>query len=133
MWCVKCCGCDRLMTRDGSPGQRYPTSFLEVKGKGKGKGSRQKAVFVPGRNLTPEEAGLIADFQTKADADSFARKHGWQTEDPDGENHRCPECLRSEMEAPRGAHVWIDLPQSANAGNPRTIPESPEERQKQKP
>lgn len=80
-WMVLCCGCYRLMDRDGKPWAPRPLD------------ADPKSGVVP--------IGHIADFATHAEADQFAKGHGWQIADEAGPNHRCPDCLK-ESEAKRG-------------------------------
>jgi len=62
---IMCCGCRRLLGRDGS------------------------AIVLK----SIEESAMIAIFKNRTEADSFAESNKWSTKDPDGtSNHRCPEC-----------------------------------------
>lgn len=42
-----------------------------------------------------EDSQKISGFETKEEADEAARMAGWQTEDAEGSNHRCPDCLKA--------------------------------------
>lgn len=65
LWALKCCGCDRLMDKDGKPWELKGKSGIDV-------------------------GAVIAAFDTKAEADQFASDHGWRAE---GGDHRCPKCV----------------------------------------
>ena len=56
-----------------------------------------------------EFSKVVASFDTKEEADSFALAHGWQTVDKDGMNHRCPNCVQLEAgrnsTTKRGAYI----------------------------
>jgi hypothetical protein len=71
-WALKCCGCDRLMDKDGG--------------------------VVPRGTSAIQLSEVAASFDTKQEADRFAEEHGWRTADAEGINHRCPECVNAAQE-----------------------------------
>ena len=85
-WMVLCCGCGRLLVKDGT------------------------AINLPFAGGVISTA-VMADFATPKEADEFAASHGWQVNDTKGPNHRCPECRsRKRRGKHRGAYVtreWV--------------------------
>ncbi len=78
---VMCCGCYRMMAPAGKP----------------------LTALRPGTHGIPEpmsEIGPndIAWFATKEQANEAAQRFGWSTEDREGPNHRCPDCIAAESE-----------------------------------
>jgi hypothetical protein len=102
-WMVMCCGCGRLLNKDGSTGVQIAFD-----------GVLNYATFC---NFTDEQKKVIADFDTKQEADAAAVKAGWAVEDREGPNHRCAKCLAIHKkrkkwnkaghheEKPRGAYI----------------------------
>jgi hypothetical protein len=82
---VMCCGCYRLMAKDGKPlaKMRQGPHGLE-----------------PVSEVGEDD---LACFRTKEECDEGARKAGWKAE---GGNHRCPDCVRELEQSDRyGAYV----------------------------
>ncbi len=80
-WAVMCCGCFRILLKDGRAAE-----FNPAKGEPNAK-----------------------DFPTAKSADAFARKHGWTVEDGNHRCLQCSE--RNEAEAEpvrRGAYLSTD-------------------------
>jgi hypothetical protein len=83
---VMCCGCYRMMAPDGK--------LLAGMRTGKG------GVPEPIAEVTAED---FAWFSSKEAADEAAKRAGWRTEDREGPNHRCPDCIAvAEEEVSRG-------------------------------
>src|SRR5437868_3406367 len=76
-----CCGCYRLMGKDGKP--------ISV--------CRDKGGFISWSDT--------AEFPNAKAADQSAEKAGWQVKDKEGPNHRCPDCAAKAKTKGRGAIV----------------------------
>lgn len=74
-----CCGCYRMMAPDGKPLA----------------GMRMNAQGIP-EPLAKVTAEDIAWFSSKDEGNEAAAHFGWSTEDREGPNHRCPDCIAAE-------------------------------------
>jgi len=78
-WILQCCGCGRLMGRDG---------MIERK--------------------APIKAEKVASYDSKAEADDAALSRGWSVSDGEGPNHRCPACREAAIHPSGYAGVVYD-------------------------
>lgn len=99
MLSVMCCGCLRLLGKDGELlGTRSEDGGATDLGR---LAERFKDLQV-----------IAASFETKSDCDKAAFVHGWTVKDPGGRpNHRCPDCRLAQPETERsGAYIdWEKL------------------------
>lgn len=97
MWGVVCCGCARMLAKDGT--------LLGEKADYNGLIDMQELAA----RMISQGENRYADFPTHEDADKFASVHGWSTKDPGGKsNHRCPECRLDKPKTKRsGAFVRV--------------------------
>jgi hypothetical protein len=84
---VGCCGCGRLLKKDGS------LTVAVV--------SRSGVLDLGALDLVRED---LASFDVKSECDSFALAHGFSVRDG---NHRCPECTRIDP-LPERRGMYID-------------------------
>lgn len=94
---VVCCGCFRVLGKDGSLlGERHQFGGL---------------VDMPTIIKWFSKVDLDpAKFIGRVDADKEARRNGWEVMDSDGlANHRCPECVRDQPRTGRSQQVGCYL------------------------
>ena len=96
MLSVMCCGCQRLLSTEGT-----------LIGEPVTDGGTFDIAQLMLRLSTLRTEGL-AEFGNKEACDTAALKAGWTVRDPDGTaNHRCPDC-RIRVEPQPGTGAYID-------------------------
>jgi hypothetical protein len=96
MFSVMCCGCQRLLSRDG---KLIGPSLTDS-------GKIDFAQLI--KRLGELRAENLAEFKNDEECDNAALAAGWTVKDPDGTpNHRCPEC-RIHVSAPERTGAYID-------------------------
>lgn len=96
MMSVMCCGCQRLLAKDGTLiGDPLPSDaggFFSL-----------PALI---ERVSKLRTDGLAEFQTKEAADASAQAFGWSVKDPDGtSNHRCPACRKAAPITRKGAYI----------------------------
>lgn len=81
-WSIMCCGCFRVMSNDGTPIGEKASGPVDL--------SKLADHF-------KDIKGEAAFYQSKREADNWAKVYGWTAEHG---NHRCPDCAVVEMETP---------------------------------
>lgn len=96
MFSVMCCGCQRLLSKEGKLiGEKLMDGGI---------------IKIPEliARLSQLRAEDLAEFPNFEECDKAALAAGWTVEDPDGTpNHRCPECRICES-APERTGAYID-------------------------
>jgi hypothetical protein len=95
-YAVMCCGCGRMMNKDGKPG----VVLLDV----------QTGIM----NYIGRDED-VAEFEMPEEADSAATANGWSVHDTKGPNHRCPSCAEKEKGEPRLERRGAYIPWSLGA------------------
>jgi len=91
---VMCCGCGCLLGKSGEriPGFTFNGGIIDLS--------------------TPiTMAEQVASFDSERDADKAASASGWQIVDIHGPNHRCPLCVKKELDSGQvdrqGAYIYL--------------------------